>query len=187
MGVACGIAGEGMDEIKRTVGIVMPLGSQQGGAEALLRHLLRHGSERFRLVLAFFQEGVMVEEARQLGYDTVVIPTTHLSSVGNYLKSVLALRRWIRTRKVDVVFSWMPKAHLYAGPASFGLRTKKIWYQHGVPEGDPLDRIATRLPADAVLCCSKTSRAYQGRLTPKRRTMVSYPGIAGTDGGSFEG
>ncbi len=174
--------GKDMQEIRKTVGIVMPLGSQQGGAEALLRHLLRHGSERFRFVLVFFEEGTMVEEARRLGYDTLVIPATHLSSAGNYWKSALALRRWVRTRGIDLVFSWMPKAHLYAGPATFGLKTKKIWYQHGVPERDPLDRIATFLSADAVFCCSKTSLAHQERLSPKRRAMVSYPGISGTEG-----
>jgi glycosyltransferase involved in cell wall biosynthesis len=168
-----------MDQNKKTVGIVMPLGSQQGGAEALLRHLLQHGSGRFRLVCAFFQEGTLVDEAKQLGYCTIVIPATHLNDPRNYVATLRALRRWIKSEKVDLVFSWMPKAHLYAGPASFGLRIKTIWYQHGVPERDPLDRIATRLSADAVLCCSKTSEAYQNRMSPRRRSFVSYPGIVG--------
>jgi glycosyltransferase involved in cell wall biosynthesis len=167
-----------MKVLKPTIGIVMPLGSQQGGAEALLRHLLQHGSDRCRWVCAYFEDGLMVEECRRLGYDTAVIPTKRLSSLGNYFRSVLALRRWIKSRQVDVLLSWMPKAHLYGAVAALGLKTKVVWYQHGVPEGDSLDRIATRLPADAVLCCSRTSQAYQDRMVPKRKTLVSYPGIA---------
>lgn len=167
-----------MSDLKPMIGIVMPLGSQQGGAEALLRHLLQYGDDRCRFACVYFEDGSMVEETRRLGYDAVVIPTKRLSSPSDYIRSVFALRRWIRSRRVDVLFSWMPKAHLYSAIAAIGLRPRLVWYQHGVPEAAPLDRIATRLPADAVFCCSRTSQSYQDRMVPKRQTFVSYPGVS---------
>ena len=75
------------------IGIVMPLGSQQGGAEALLQHFLRHGNHRYEYVCAFLEDGPLVAEARALGYDTTVFPTTHLSHLSNYLKTLPSTKR----------------------------------------------------------------------------------------------
>lgn len=120
----------------------------------------------------------MVVNARQLGYDTIVVPATRLSDIGNYLKTLLALRKWAVTQSLDIAFSWMTKAHLYASPAFFGLGTRNVWYQHGVPNGHFLDRISTILPAEAVFCCSETSKAYQDKIAPKRQSYVLYPGVS---------
>ena len=166
-----------MAETRQAVGIVMPLGKQQGGAEALLQHFLRHGSEKHTYFCAFLEDGPLVDLVRALGYDTTVIPTTHLSHLGNYLKTVSALRSWIRRKKLRSVLSWMTKAHLYVSLAAFGQPVRVLWYQHGVPHGNTLDRLATLLPTDAVLCCSRTSKQAQDQTFPKRRTYVCYPGV----------
>lgn len=160
------------------VGLVMPLASQQGGAEALLRHLLRCRSGRFHLSCAFLQEGPLVEEALSLGYEVSVIPTTHLTSLPNYLHTVWRLRRWVRQMQLDAVLSWMTKAQLYVSPAIFGLPVRVAWYQHGLPINGALDRLATRLPADGILCCSRSAQSFQDLMAPKRRTFVCYPGIS---------
>jgi glycosyltransferase involved in cell wall biosynthesis len=160
------------------VGLVMPLASQQGGAEALLRHLLRERSGRFRLSCAFLQNGPLVDEARSLGYEVHIFPTTRLTSVPNYLRTVLRIRRWVRQMELDAVLSWMTKAQLYVAPASFGLPLRVAWFQHGLPADNALDQLATRLPADGILCCSHSSRSYQDLMVPKRRTFVVYPGIS---------
>ncbi|MDE1178848.1 MAG: glycosyltransferase family 4 protein [Edaphobacter sp.] len=159
------------------IGVVMPLGYQQGGAENLLLHWLEQGSERYTLVCAFLQDGPMVDFARNLGLRVEVIPATRLTNAGNYLKTVLGLRRWIKNEKLALVFSWMPKAHLYVAPASLGTDVPLLWFQHGIPSPDKLNRIISRLPTDGVLCCSKTSQVAQRRLSPVDQTIVCYPGV----------
>jgi glycosyltransferase involved in cell wall biosynthesis len=159
------------------IGIVMPLGSQQGGAEALLQHFLRHGNHRYEYVCAFLEDGPLVAEARALGYDTTVFPTTHLSHVSNYLKTLRSLRRWIKARKLHTVVSWMPKAHMYVSPVALFLPVRAVWFQHGVPHS-PMDRLITLLPAGAVLCCSETSKRGQDQMFPARPSHVCYPGVA---------
>jgi glycosyltransferase involved in cell wall biosynthesis len=156
----------------------MPLASQQGGAEALLMHLLRRRSGRFHLSCAFLQDGPLVEEARSLGYAVSVIPATRLTSVPNYFLTVWRLRRWARHMELDAVLSWMMKAQIYVSPAIFGLPVRVAWYQHGLPSKGALERLATRLPADGILCCSRSSQSFQDLMVPKRRTFVCYPGIS---------
>lgn len=162
----------------QAIGIVMPLASQQGGAEALLQHFLRRGDHRYRYVCAFLEEGPLVAEARALGYDTTVFPTTHLSHLKNYFKTLRSLHRWIKAKKLHMVVSWMPKAHIYVSPVARLLPTRAVWFQHGVPHKDRMDRLITLLPADGVLCCSKTSKRGQDQMFPARPSHVCYPGVA---------
>jgi glycosyltransferase involved in cell wall biosynthesis len=162
----------------QAIGIVMPLGAQQGGAEALLQHFLRHGDHTYKYVCAFLEDGPLVTEVRELGYDTTVFPTTHLSHLSNYLKTLRSLRRWIKAKKLPMVVSWMPKAHMYVSPVALFLPVRAVWFQHGVPHRHPIDRLITLLPTDAVLCCSKTSKRGQDQIFPVRQSHVCYPGVA---------
>jgi len=161
-----------------TVGILMPLGIQVGGAEALLGHLLRHDQQRYRYVCAFLQEGPLVDEVRALGYDTQVFPTTHLSDIKNYLSTVQSLRAWLKEKRPSLAISWMSKGHFYLGVAALFLRVKIVWFQHSVPSGTAyVDRLITMIPAAGVLCCSETSKKCQDALFPQRQTYVCYPGV----------
>ena len=159
------------------VGIVMPLGHQQGGAENLLLNWLRQGSEHFELTCAFLQEGPMVDATREMGITTEVIPATRLSDPRNYRTTALRLRVWIRCQGLVAVVSWMPKAHLYVAPAAIGLGVKALWFQHGIPAPTMLARLTSILPADCVMCCSRASQVAQRRLSHPDRTVVCYPGV----------
>jgi glycosyltransferase involved in cell wall biosynthesis len=160
------------------IGLVMPLASQQGGAEALFQHLLREGSAELAYRLAFLEEGPVAAEARALGYDTTVFQTTHLSDPLNYARTVLAMRRWIRAQRLEAVFSWMLKAHFYVAPAVAFTGVPAAWFQHGIPIDARMDKLATRLPTRAIFCCSDHGRAAQDRLPPSRRTFTCYPGVS---------
>ncbi len=159
------------------VAVVMPLAHQQGGAEALFLHLLRQRSRRFELVCVFLQEGPLVQEVRDLGYETFVRRTTRLTDPLNYVTTVSWLRDWLKHQKPAAVFSWMLKAHLYVGVAAAGLRLRTLWFQHGISHGGRMDRLATALPADLILCCSIASQDAQRGLSAKRKTAVCYPGV----------
>lgn len=162
----------------QAIGLVMPLGSQQGGAEALLQHFLRHGDHPYEYMCAFLEDGPLVAEVRALGYDTTVLPTTHLSHASNYLRTLRSLRRWIKAKDLHLVVSWMPKAHLYVSPVALFLPVQAVWFQHGVPHKHPIDRLITLFPANAVLCCSETSKRGQDQMFPVRASHVCYPGVA---------
>ncbi len=168
---------DAMTEKRIAIGIVMPLGSQQGGAEALLQYLLRQARPEYQYVCAFLEDGPLVDEARDLGYDTTVFPITHLSHLGNYFATVRALRSWIKAKRLRLVVSWMHKAHMYVSLAALFLPTRTVWFQHGIPHGI-LDRLVTMLPAKAVLCCSRTSKQGQDQILPRRQSHICYPGIA---------
>ncbi len=171
-----------MVENRVAIGIVMPWGSQRGGAEALLQHLMRHAGQQHRYICAFLEDGPLVEEARSLGYDAIVFPTTRLSHLHNYLATARGLRSWIKAKKLRLVVSWMPKAHVYVSIAALFLPVRVVWFQHGVPNGHLMDRLITFLPASAVLCCSGTSKRGQDQMFPKRQSYVCYPGVAFSTG-----
>jgi glycosyltransferase involved in cell wall biosynthesis len=164
-------------EVAPKVGLVMPLASQQGGAEALFQHLLREGSDRLNYKVAFLQDGPVAEEARSLGYDTAVFPTTHLSDAANYVRTVREIRGWIKKENLQGVFSWMLKAHFYMAPAVAFSDVPAGWFQHGIPIDARVDKLATRLPARAVFCCSDHAREAQNTLKPRRQTYTCYPGV----------
>ena len=171
-------ADEMMTKAKVPIGIVMPLGVQQGGAEALFLHLLKHESRSHRFVCAFLEDGPLVREIREMGYSTTVFPTTKLKDLGNFTRTVASLRSWIIRNRLKMVFSWMPKAHLYVAPAAILLPVRTLWFQHGVSWKGTMDRLTTILPANAILCCSETSKRAQDQLFPKRRSEVCYPGVS---------
>ena len=161
-----------------TVGIVMPLGSQVGGAEALLGHLLRHNSQKHRYVCAFLQDGPLVQEVRKIGYETTVFSADRLLNIPDYLRIVWQLRSWIKQNRIQVVVSWMSKGQIYSGIAAALLPVRVIWFQHSIPLGSALyDRLVTLIPATAVFCCSKITKQGQDRLYPRRPTYVCYPGV----------
>jgi glycosyltransferase involved in cell wall biosynthesis len=167
-----------MQKERSRIGIVMPLAYQQGGAEALLLHLLRHGSARYEFFCVFLQDGPLVEQVQGWGYKTFVVRTTRLTDPLNYLSTIAWLRRWIIREKPDAVISWMPKAHLYVGVAAALSGVKKIWFQHGISGGGKIARITAKIPADRVLCCSAASKAAQDRVPPRRLTSICYPGVS---------
>lgn len=156
----------------------MPLGAQRGGAEILLQNWLAFDAPTSRYSLMFLEDGPLVEHARNLGYDVAVLPTTHLRSPWNFLKTVRGLRRWARQKQLLTVLSWMSKAHLYLAPATAFSGIRTVWYQHGIPsKDDRINNLISALPADAIICCSATAKASQEAISPRHTMFVCYPGV----------
>ena len=163
-----------MSELR--VGIVMPLAEARGGAERMLMHLLRtHSPVRTGICysLAFLERGPLCRETSELGYSVTLIPTGPLRHVGRGLAAVLRLARWARSR--DMLLSWFPKAHLYAGAAAWLTRRHAVWWQHGMTEGGWMDRWACRLPAARVLCCSEAVAEAQAGVPGSPPCRVVHP------------
>jgi glycosyltransferase involved in cell wall biosynthesis len=161
------------------VTFVTPLAERLGGSENMLWHILRHaGSAGLAPQVIYFQRGPFVQEVDELGIPTAVVDAGRLRQTRRGVEAVARLARLLRRDAPDVVLSWMPKAHLYAGPAAaaVGLRHRVAWWQHNAA-GAWMDRAVTALPAVAVGCSSHAVAETQRRLHPRRKTFVVHPGV----------
>jgi glycosyltransferase involved in cell wall biosynthesis len=68
--------------------------------------------------------------------------------------------------------------HLYSAPAAMlaGMGDRLVWWQHGIPRRELVDRLATKLPVLAIGCSSRASVQAQAQLRPARPTFVVAPG-----------
>jgi glycosyltransferase involved in cell wall biosynthesis len=160
--------------------IVSPWGARHGGAEEML-WLALSNCDRSRLdpTVVFFEDGEFADEVAALGIGTVVIEAGRLRRPMATLGTVVRLAGLLRRSRPDLLLSWSAKTHLYGAPAAAlaGMGSRVVWWQHEIPSGHWLDRIATALPATAVGCSSEASRVAQGRLRPRRSAFVVHPGI----------
>ena len=154
----------------------MPVGEMRGGVERMLLNLLRANRNRPRAeyAVAFLEDGPLVEDVRALGYRADVFPSGRLRQPLFYMRTVRALRRWLREIGAEAVLSWAAKGHLYAGPAARMLGIPSSWYVHSLPDGSPMERLITAIPADLVLCCGRTAEQAQRTVSPARPTRVAY-------------
>jgi glycosyltransferase involved in cell wall biosynthesis len=159
--------------------VVTPLADRLGGSEHMLWHILRHAhSAHLTPRVICLRDGPFVDEVEGLGIPSCVVDTGRLREVRRGAGAIARLARLLRNDPPDVVLSWLPKGHLYAGPASVaaGLDARTVWWQHSVA-GAWMDRAATVLPAAAVGCSSHAVAASQRRLRPRRTTFVVHPGV----------
>lgn len=148
----------------------MPAATQRGGAEMALVHLLGElplqGTE---WSVVFLEDGTMPEMARAAGAATYVLAAGHLRQVGKYARTVLDLRRIIKREQPSLVFSWMPKGHLYASPAAKLCGVPVLWFQMGFPVKNRrslIDRTLYALPADGIISCGSRGAELQREVTP---------------------
>jgi glycosyltransferase involved in cell wall biosynthesis len=162
------------------VTIVAPWGERLGGAEECLwQGLRRFRRDALEPTVVFLGPGAFVDDVARLGMATAVIPAGRLRQPKALVGTVLRLRQFLRSEDPDLVLSWSAKAHLYAAPAAVaaGLSRRLLWWQHMIPNGHWVDRLATRLPATAIACSSDASREAQASLRPRRPTFVVNPGV----------
>jgi glycosyltransferase involved in cell wall biosynthesis len=163
-----------------TVLFVMSVAERRGGAEKMLWLLLReHDPTRIAPSVVFLQDGPFVGEASALGIPTAVIDAGRMRAVGRGACAVGRLARVIGRTQPDVIFSWMGKAHLYAGPAAAlaGRSASTAWWLHDIPSFTPIDRAIQAVPAAAVGSSSAIGAQTLGGLRPWRDTFVVRPGV----------
>ncbi|MEX2196000.1 MAG: glycosyltransferase [Thermoleophilaceae bacterium] len=160
--------------------LTMSFAERLGGAERVLWTVLR-GLDRSRVepVAVFFGSGPFVEEVEALGVRTYVVPVGRFRQVGTGLAAVGRLARILRAEHPDLVLNFILKTQLYGAPAAVlaGLRRRVVWWQHDVPGRQWMDRVATLLPARAVIASSEAAAAAQARYRPRRRTLAVAPGV----------
>jgi glycosyltransferase involved in cell wall biosynthesis len=107
------------------------------------------------------------------------LPSGRLRELRRGARVVRALAEIIRHEQPDLILDWSAKTHLYGGSAAVaaGAAERVMWWQHGIPDGHWLDRLATALPTRAIGCYCNEARDAQTRLRPRRPTFVVHPGI----------
>jgi glycosyltransferase involved in cell wall biosynthesis len=159
--------------------ITVPWALRAGGAETMLWTFLRHlDRDRVNPVVVFFADGPFASEVSGLGFETIVMPAGRLREAQHAVRTVVRMRRVIEAG-CDAILNWTAKSHVYGGTAAVaaGMSRRTIWWQHGVPDGHWLDRVATAIPARAIGCSSHSAAQSQAHLRPRRPTFVVHPGI----------
>ena len=143
---------------------------------AFLQHVDR---DRVEPVIVFLEAGPFEREVAALGMATLVRDAGRLRDTGRFAATVARLAGDMRRERPSIVLGWMAKTHLYAAPAAVlaGIPDRLVWWQHGMPTGYWLERLATVLPARAVGASSYAAARGQETLRPRRRTFVVHPGI----------
>jgi glycosyltransferase involved in cell wall biosynthesis len=162
----------------------MPWARRLGGAEAMLQTVLDGGHESgHELELVFFEPGPWPAELVAAGFRVKVIAAGRMRRADRWIATVARLARIFRHRRPDLILNWSAKTQLYGSPAAVlaGMTGRVLWWQHGIPERNWLDRCATALPAVAIGCSSGTSARAQARLSPSRPTFVVAPGTRSPD------
>jgi glycosyltransferase involved in cell wall biosynthesis len=159
--------------------VATPSAERLGGAQSILWSFLRH-ADRARIDphVVFLAEGSLEADVAALGVPTAVVPTARLRRGGSAVSAVRALRRLIRRESPDLVLAWGPKPQVYVGPACRleGIQRRAVWRATELPQA-AVHRLAMSLPAAAIVCASRFVAEQHERLRPRRRVLVSQPGL----------
>jgi glycosyltransferase involved in cell wall biosynthesis len=159
--------------------LVTPWARCDGGAEVILWNILTHlDRARIAVSLAVLEDGPLIAEARARGIRVEVHKSGRLRQPMSVVSTVRFLARQIDEQHPDMVIDWHALTHLYGAAAQRLARHRPIvvWWQHMIPEGHWVDRIATALPADAVGAWSRAAADAQRMTRPHRPTFVVHPG-----------
>jgi glycosyltransferase involved in cell wall biosynthesis len=147
---------------------------ERGGAETVLRALLRHVDRaRVRPVVCCLRPGPFETELRQLaGVEVVAIQVRGLRHAADAWRAVRGLRAAIRERHVALVHANGTGAHLYAGPAARLEGVPAIFHVHdqlkaGWSGQGLVNALVRRVPAAVHVT---PSRFLAGRLGRSTRT-----------------
>lgn len=148
--------------------IVMPSGSQRGGAEEALLHYISyrlHQGIRPRVVL--LEPGPLAEELAARGAMVTQLTARRLRYFWRWIRCVCTIARIARRERANLILSWMVKGHAYGGAAGLLARVPGVYYQLGVPDNSLIDRFCRLIPAAGALSCSEFA-------TQKQQARVRY-------------
>lgn len=139
-----------------------------GGAERFVLDAcyghITHGE--YEPHILFFSAGRAQELASELGIGHTILKNRfRLSRPLSLLRAVREIRLFIKRQNFLIYNATMPYSHILGSLATWGLKTKRTWYQHG-PVGGLLDQIASFFKVDQVYFNSEWTRRrhYQTAL-----------------------
>ncbi len=154
----------------------MPSARLGGGAEEALLQFCRcrvaAGVSGLRVI--FLELGDLVAQVESTGCTARVIQAGRLREVGRFCRTVSSIRRELGVYPPDLVFSWMTKAHIYAGIAAKLAGIPAVYFQHGLSDNGWVDRLSRLVPAAGALACSGFA-AEMRRKTVNHSVMAVQP------------
>ncbi|MEH1813889.1 MAG: glycosyltransferase family 4 protein [Nostoc sp.] len=160
--------------------IVMPLAEQRGGGEMMLWDLVQQGRNAgVEWLVIFLEDGPMVEQVKSLGIDARVVESGRLRQIHRFIGAVLRIAAIARRERADIIVNWMWITHISGGLAAMLAGLPAVWYQLEVPSDQTwLVRLATLIPARAIITLSQDGKQAQAEIWPHRPTPLVYPGVA---------
>ncbi|MEH1822705.1 MAG: glycosyltransferase family 4 protein [Nostoc sp.] len=160
--------------------IVMPLAEQRGGGEMMLWDLVQQGRNAgVEWLVIFLENGPMVEQVKSLGIDARVVESGRLRQIHRFIGAVFRIAAIARRERADIIVNWMWITHISGGLAAMLAGLPAVWYQLEVPSDKTwLVRIATLIPARAIITLSQDGKQAQAEIWPHRPTPLVYPGVA---------
>ncbi len=161
--------------------VTIPWATSEGGAEAMLQSILDGAGEGpFEFELVFFEDGPWARELAADGFSVTVLPVGRLRELHRFAGAVRRLAAIMRARRPALILNWSAKTQLYGSCAALlaGMSSRVLWWQQSIPDGSAIDRLATALPARAILCYSEAAARAQRRLRPVRETFPIAAGSA---------
>ncbi|MBE8987084.1 glycosyltransferase family 4 protein [Nostoc sp. LEGE 12450] len=160
--------------------IVMPLAEQRGGGEMMLWDLVQQGRNAgVEWLVIFLEHGPMVEQVKSLGIDARVVESGRLRQIHRFIGAVFRIAAIARRERADIIVNWMWITHISGGLAAMLAGLPAVWYQLEVPSDKTwLVRLATLIPARAIITLSQDGKQAQAEIWPHRPTPLVYPGVA---------
>lgn len=148
----------------------MPSAHLHGGAEEALIHLLRNREEAklSSILVVLLEEGELKKVFEDTGTRVEVVDSGRIREPWKILSAILKIRRLITEHRSDLVIGWMTKAHIYGGPAALMAKVPAIYFQMGLPDNGPVDRLSRLVPAAGALTCSDFAAKLQQDLIRPR-------------------
>lgn len=165
---------------KIKAGILMPLGDQRGGGEKNLWDLISEGRQGpIQWVVIFQQDGPLVQQIKDMGVSTHVVPSGRLRNIPNTISAILKIASIIRQEKLDTIIAWMWSAHIYSSPAGCLAGCPAILSQVEAPDDYWFKRLVTRIfPSRGILINSQDGLERLKRMMPgaSGKMRLVYPG-----------
>lgn len=169
--------GGGIERDQRRVLIVAP-SSRVGGSQvvlaALIRLLPKHGWEP---VVVLLEPGPFEGWIGDAGCDVHVLAPHRTRELHRTFSTIRMLTAQIGSSGASVVFSNGSKGHVFGGLAALLARRPAVFWQHGVPSGSIIDRVAARVPAAAIVAGSEVSARAQRVLSGSTPVVKIEPGV----------
>lgn len=160
------------------VTLVMPSASPTGGAEeAFLQLLKSEAAEEVRWQVIFLEEGPLIQYVRPYCTEAHVVRCTRTRNLWRWWKAAGEIASLAKQIGSELIFGWMTKGHVYGGLAGWRAGLPTAWFQHGIPNTGMLDRIAIRIPTQAIFACSSFVADLQRKQQPGKKVFCVYPGV----------
>ncbi len=134
----------------------------------------------FEFHLVFLEDGPWPRDLAAAGFAVTALEAGRLRQPGRTAGAVRRLAALLRELQPELILDWSAKTHLYGASAAMlaGMTGRVAWWQHAIPLGSTVDRVATVLPARAIFTTSEAAAVAQRRLRPRRRTVTVAAGTA---------